>query len=613
MAKQALKKSREQIKAELGRSEVLEQAKDARKGTNGITKRSVTFHKASPGDGDQFTVKDAGDFGMNTAVMQPNDEQLAKINQYTRSPKAAHELVVFPTLSCNTMPDRDDDYFDKETVDGFAELPAPYGPNGKSYMVGHDYTKLPTGRIFDTGTADAMDTHFLTNMVYVPNTEQYKAFIENIDFGINWAVSVGVMLDAQLCSICGVNQYSFFGMAFCENGHWKGEYYDPNETETDSWGDILTADPNDPAAVKCMGNMHGARDFYELSQVFLGAQFNAQLAEPDGKSAAMASAVNKGVLLSRKLPILGLRREEAEVLPLQHSDPKVDEALQKFSVTREDDGTLKWADEQGLFWRAAPGEAVVCLGKMANTTEGAGDGASTEDEQEPADSGEAAGAGEVGAAGEEPGDDDGGSGDEGDDLDDPGVGDGDPDEVGADGDLSGDEDDDSGQKGADSAMSKKAVTAALQRVKAPQVMLDAIADAEDATALEAVLRAAASSIGDLSQEVDGLKPKASLGEKFLAAKRADAIDAFVKSHAGQEGGIDISRFEKMLDAFGDDVEQIEFVEQQYRAQVKSKLPAGVRRSSEPEDPNIPKEPRHGAPGTREVSDKGGKVVSRIHG
>jgi hypothetical protein len=619
-------KSKEQIRSDYRRTEALNEAKDARKGTNGITKRSVTYHKATAEVAASDTVKDAGELtDFNTAVMAPTEEQLSRINQFTRTPKTADELVVFNTLSCNTMADRDDDYFDEGTVRGFAELPSPYGPIGKSYMVGHDYTKLPTGRIFGAGTKDAVTTLFMTNEVYVPNTEQYKAFIENIDFGINWAVSVGVMLEAQLCSICQEDQFSFWGMAFCATGHWKGSYYEPGETRTDDWGDIIEAKPGDPSAVKCLGNMHGAKDFYELSQVFLGAQFNAQLESPSGdKAAAMAaakSAVSKGVYFSKTLPILGMSREEAEALPLQRVDAKVAEALEKFDVTRDNDGSIKWADAEGLIWLSAPGEPVTCLGRNAvkDATEGEDDDDAEREEDEPiaADDPEASGAGEGGSDLEGEGEhDDGGGSAEGGGPDDSGVDDGDPDEERSGGDLSEDDasGDDDNQKGANSAMSKAKVLAALKRVKAPAVLLDAVNNAEDDTALDEVLRAAASSLGAMSTELNGLRPKAALGEQFIKSKRADAIAAYVKSQVGSEQGVDTARFEKMLDSFGDDVEQIEFVTEQYAQQAKSKLPAGIRRSTEPADPNSHGQPLHGSPGNeQELSATGRRVVSRIHG
>src|SRR4051794_7648233 len=182
------------------------EALEAAKGRKGIDKRVTTFK----GDTNKDAAGDGGTGAIDFAPMAPTDEQLAKINEYTRSNKTAEDLVVFPTLSCNDLIDRDDERFVTDTVKGFAKLDAPLGPNGKSYMVGHDYTKLPVGRIFDTSTttvdlaalsgkapsgstagATAADkATFLKNWVYVPKTTSNQPFIEGLDFGINWAVSV---------------------------------------------------------------------------------------------------------------------------------------------------------------------------------------------------------------------------------------------------------------------------------------------------------------------------------------------------------------------------------------------------------------------------------------
>ena len=45
------------------------------------------------------------------ATMVPTDEQLARINQFTRTMATAENVVTFSTLSCNDIPDRDDDAF----------------------------------------------------------------------------------------------------------------------------------------------------------------------------------------------------------------------------------------------------------------------------------------------------------------------------------------------------------------------------------------------------------------------------------------------------------------------------------------------------------------------
>ncbi len=202
----------------------------------------------------QFTsLKAAGEGSFASSLFTPTDDQLEKINGYTRSPKSADEVVCFPTMSCNDMVDRDDDRFRTACVDDFAKLPGDLSPTGKPFMVSHDYTKLPVGRIFDTGTTMAEGVNFLTNDVYMPNTKQNEDYLENLDFGVYSAVSVGVMLDKSACSICNSPMFSFFGMAFCdENGHEKGLCYDPDSDEEDDWGWALPVEETAKGAVKCV-------------------------------------------------------------------------------------------------------------------------------------------------------------------------------------------------------------------------------------------------------------------------------------------------------------------------------------------------------------------------
>jgi hypothetical protein len=623
-------KSKEQLRSQK-LSLTLQELKEERKGKKLVDKKSIIMH-----------TKDAAgstaDSSFSATPMAPTEDELTLINQYTRSPKTAEEVVVIPTLSCNTIPDRDDDYFDKETVQGFSKLPDPYGPNGKSFMVGHDYTNLPVGRIFDTNTKTIEGEEFLTNKVYIPNTDQYKSFIENVDFGINWAVSVGVMLEAQLCSICQEPQYSswFFG-GVCETGHIKSAYYDPAEERTDDWGLIIESTPDDPKAVKALGNMHGAKDFYELSQVFLGAQFFAAVDK-------QADGVMKGVLKSARkatIPILGLGRQEAEKLPMQHVSEKLVAALEKFNVKRTADGTASWTDDQGLVWNYAPGDEVMCLGKSASEDShsfddnGSGkcsvcddeaeaqvhtdaadeDSDTTKEESDGEGQDDSGGSGEAGSDPELEGTDDGGAGDDGDDPDDLGSEDGDS-EVGEDGDLTDDdeEDDSDSEDGEEEEMSKQVVLAAARKVKAPTIMLDAINEDSEGNGLEAVLRFAANAIKSKDESIAALTPKAAMGDQYMAQLRADAVDWYVKSHSlNGEKGVATETFEKILDACGENVELIKALRDENKNQAKGAAPR-VRRSSFPADPHDKHQAATGTDGSNNDITPGGiKSISRIHG
>jgi hypothetical protein len=622
----AIKKSRDQLKSQ-GIKDLLSNAHDSVKGVSGVSKKSVTFHKATKDGASDVT----DTTGLNLGVMRPTDEQLAQVNAFTRSPKTADEVAVFNTLSANTLPDRDDDYFDDETIDGFNALEGALSPVGKSYMVGHDYTKLPVGRIFSSDTTDAAGTHFLTNGVYIPNTEKNAGFLEDIDFGVNWAVSVGVMLDAQLCSICKEPQYSsFFFGGICDTGHFKGAMYDPDEDRTDDWGFILEARDGDPKAVKALGNMHGARDFYELSQVFLGAQFNAQLDDPASKSAGFSKMLKSAKLLSPGIPLLNLSAEDAESLPLPGSDSKVYEAMQKFTVERLEGGAVKWVDDNGLSWFAEPGDQVKCLGKSApadDTTEGVEDGTASTPDGEVSD--QLPEAGSPGEGSVDPGlegaEHRGAGDDEVVDDADPGDDHVDEDEVGSDGDLTEDEDgepdsDDDGSSSdsthddTEDEVDKAAVLAMIKRAKMPATVV-AACEQGSGNGLDAALLAAHKHIKGLDSQVRGLTPKAAMGDKFIASKRAECIGAYVKATGlGTQDGVDVSRVERMLDSFGDDVDLIDDLTKQYEGTASSKLP-GVRRSSAPVDPNERQTPAGNVipmdDGVRAV--RTARTATRIHG
>lgn len=336
---------------------------------NGVDKRVTAIKALTPG---ATTEESSG------GLYLPNDEQLSAINNYTLRTVGAEEVRCFDTLSANDIMDRDNDKFDTGTVEEFAALPDPYGPTGKSFMLSHDYDTLPVGRIFATGTekvtpdgADAPAT-FLTNSVYVPNTDQYKSFLENQEFGIYWAVSVGVMLEELSCGLswCGAPMSSWG--YWCMNGHDKGFNYVENGEE-DSWGYPIPVEPGTKNSEMCFGWMKGARDFYELSQVFLGAQFFAALDKKPSIKGVIKSAAAKHI------PVVGLTAKEATEIPLQHVPDKVRSAVVGGQVTeRGADGSYRWKDSEGLIWLYEPGNEVLCLGKSS----GAEDEDDTEEDDE---------------------------------------------------------------------------------------------------------------------------------------------------------------------------------------------------------------------------------------
>lgn len=643
------------------------------KGRKGIDKRVTTFK------GDTTALKDgdsgsgAGTGGIDAGPMAPNDEQLAKINLFTRSPKTVDELVVFPTLSCNDLYDRDDERFVTDTVKQFAALPDPYGPVGKSYMVSHDYTKLPVGRIFDVGiksltlddsTAKATDAPaqpgemapgqkatFLTNWVYMPKTDSNRQFIENLDFGINWAVSVGVMLNEAKCSLswCGAPMFMsrFFG-DWCAEGHDKGYYY-TEDAKRDEWGYYEPADPKDKGAVKCRTDLYGAKDFYELSQCFLGAQFFAAL---EGSKGATAKGIVKAAS-GHRIPILGLSSDEAKVLDevMPHLPEQAVKAIRDHGAKFDEDNTLKWTDGQSLVWTFNPAEdtEVMCLGK-ANDDDGeedTDDGQSAKGESEPDSHGE--GSGQQQASADDAADDG-----EGDDAEDGRVGTGEVQEgVGEDGGVADKASSghthshthkDTGtthshshthtgdnayqhttsdnvthahghdSSGKEAAVSKEAVVKALKGLALPDAVLRAVEDA-DGDSLDTALRPLVDKITGLTGEVTTLTPKAALGDKYIEAKRAEAVDWYVKANQTRPNEpVSTDVFQRLLDAAGDNVELIDALIGQQKSLAQEKFPSPVRRSSFPADANnsqpadVPTLPDNDG-----VDNATGRTVKRIHG
>lgn len=583
-------------KPDMSLKDAVAAAKEHEKGQKGIRKQFTSI-----------TSKDAAESGgFNSGICVPTVEELAIINTMTRSPKTADEVVVFSTLSCNDLEDRDLDKFPTQTVKDFAALPAPYGPVGKSFMVGHDYTKMPVGRLFAADTTTIDGATFMTNKVYMPNTEQYKSFIENQDFGIYWAVSVGVMLESNECSVCAAPMSSWGG--YCYAGHVKGMYYpDGDEGDPSGWNFAEPVAENTKGAVKCIGLMKGAKDFYELSQVFLGAQFYAEIGE---KSPGM-----KGVLKAASAGgVVNLGAREAKAVPFQHVPEKVaDASAEAFPTTTDEDGIVRWTDDAGLVYTYDPETSeVLCLGKEQTEDE---DTSSDDTEQEASDGegDQPAASGEQDVPGdgaeEQPSVEDDGLRREGDGDGDDGDADADePTGAGSDGGVASDTTDDEEEE---DEVDKAVVLALLKRTGAPSVMLSAAAEAKD-NGLEAVLRAAVSTIADQDKQVKALTVKAEMGDTYLKDVTTDAITWYVKAHQESDGkGVSTDTFERLLKACGDNLDLVKSLRDEQINLAQAKFPSSVRRSSFPDDVNERKvlDPEDEASAGRS-SDK---RVSRLHG
>jgi hypothetical protein len=584
----------------------------------------------------RFTIVKAGGdaespAGSTGQMFVPTDEQLAKINQFTARPVTADEVACFTTMSCNDILDRDLDRFTTDAVKQFAKLPGSRSPIGKSFMVSHDTTKLPVGRIFDAGNkkmvneeaGDGSMANFLTNEVFIPRLDSNKDFIGNMEFGVYWAVSVGVMMGAGLCSIGEPHAYN--GRWWCSQGHEKGLYYDPKSDEKDAWGWPEPVDSTEKGAVLCTRDLTDPKDFYELSMVYLGAQYMAELATKDPEMDGIIKAAS-----ARSIPIVGLRNSEARKLPFQHVNEKVADAYRLFKVTDDGEGRLSWVDDRNLVYTYDPDDDLVqCMGLANDIGKSTVDRAALLERFKSIRTAFAALqptlAAHVAAKGE-------GEGEEGSDDEDPQelaeqlsalVGtmrtnleaedyealSGNLDEaettlssltdaLGVEAEAESEEDEgeeeDTGEeeetdesKGAKN-VSRKRVLAAAKAAGLPSSITDKLIEADDETALSVVMSAVGEHVGTLQKTVDEQQPLATAGEKYLKDLRASVLNAYVKAfQLGSDKGADTSQVQKFIDRCGDDPDLLNELRRQYEQTAEGKLPKPVRRSTFDTDANSP--------------------------
>jgi hypothetical protein len=526
------------------------------KGLGGINKRVVAVHAAPENTGE-----------LTAAVREPDESQLELINTYTRTPKTADQVAVFPVLACNDIIDRDQDQFTAETVAGFMALEGTLSPLGKSFMVGHNYQSLPVGRIFDGEAIKQDGVNWLRLWTYIPNTPQYQAYLENVDFGVYWAVSVGVMLGGAQCSIGKEHDWSWHPY-FCAQMHMKGEHYDPNSDETDAYGDPLPVEDGE----MCFRKLIDPQDFYELSQVYLGAQYMAQLDKGVGSRAKAAVSKGFGVSgthdaadLFQKAHILTLNSQEAQALPpIFPAQSKAGAAAGAgINIKHTDEGIYRWTDAEGLVWEFDPmTEDELCLGKSSDEPEETVDDTGDEPAVEEADTG---------------------------DEDESDTGESDIDE----------EDD----------LSKAAVVAAARKAALPTSFVQA-AEAANGDGLAELLKVVGTHITELETRVAELAPKAAAGDQFLKELRADTLHWYVMSQqasAGENKGVPTGSIERMLDLAAGDVELSKELNTQYKEMARARFPESVRRSSFPDDANS----KLNLPDTSLQVDTEG--VRRIHG
>lgn len=630
-------------------SSAVDKTYDSRAGTpldsKGIAAAGITKHFTS--------VQLAADSGSNIAkaISIPTTEQLAKINMFTRTPKTADEVSVFPVLACNDIIDRDMDRFPPETVAGFAALQGPLSPIGKSFMVGHDtrgtngYSGMPVGRVFDAAAVAEGNVNWLRTEVYIPNTDQNKSYLENVDFGIYWAVSVGVMLGGAMCSVGEPHEWGWHPY-ICSKGHEKGQRYDPTEEAAGLWELAQT----DDSGVLCWRDLVDPQDFYELSQVYLGAQYMAEFDKNPARDSLIDKAASFGGIKVLSTP-------KDVVLPVAVAYPEGG----KFAVAREagldiqltEDGSSRYKDSDGLVWTFDPSSLEeLCLGRVND------DAVLTSEEKEVSTEARLEILTEnhaesvkriarmMAVAKQAP--------DEGDEttndlvaaldalidqiMDALDAGDADTADallIAADTvvdelmDTLGliDPDEGTGSETVDEPtldnidlsmeveeVPKAAVLSAVKLLKFPPAVEEAVTAGEEKDAVRIALSAAAEELTKAQGEIDKLATKAALGDSYVQSLRADALHWYTMSQRDPqqpEKGVDATRIERMLTLCGDDIDLIKSQIDLYRGLAREKFPEAVRRSTFPEDVNDRGEGLERHEGVeRQVDTSGPK---RIHG
>lgn len=190
----------------------------------------------------------AGSLVCKGVVMQ--EGEMEKINALTTREFSEDEVYCFEVLLCDNEIDRDNERFDRETLQELAELFV-----GKSGICDHEAKSCnQQARIYDAwvedfpGKQNSLGRPYCALMAraYMVKTESNKDLILEIEAGIKKEVSVGCSVRRKICSVCGKEAGN------CS--HIPGEEYDGE---------------------RCYLQLSKAQDAYEWSFVAVPAQRNA--------------------------------------------------------------------------------------------------------------------------------------------------------------------------------------------------------------------------------------------------------------------------------------------------------------------------------------------------
>lgn len=180
------------------------------------------------------------------------NDQLEKINKFTRREFTADEVYVFTVILCDNDIDRDGERFSDKALEDLSRLFI-----GKTGIFDHEAkSSNQTARIFDTEivadssrkTKTGEDYKYLKGFAYMLKTEDNRSLIAEIDGGIKKEVSISCSTAKKICSVCGCNK----NKTVCAHSNGK------------SYGGKL-----------CFTVLDDITDAYEWSFVAIPAQVNA--------------------------------------------------------------------------------------------------------------------------------------------------------------------------------------------------------------------------------------------------------------------------------------------------------------------------------------------------
>jgi hypothetical protein len=193
-------------------------------------------------------------------ALTPSESDLHLINQMTPGPVTAEDVAVFGMRLANDQLDRSNERFPVSYLQRFADtIP------GKSLMVGHDYSKAPSGRFISGEVRSDELGHHLYAKAYVAASSELA---EQVRLGIAKDVSIGFKPDTLKCDICQLSYTGSTDGAWCP--HIAGRSYDGRLCTLTYGGDTSPSGP-----VEAL----------EGSSVWLGCQRGAEIST----NAAMAA------------------------------------------------------------------------------------------------------------------------------------------------------------------------------------------------------------------------------------------------------------------------------------------------------------------------------------